>query len=120
MGDTWVHLRLCRECGHVGCCDDSKNKHATKHFHATKHPIMTSPTRAAREAQMFPLLEPEEVARLRRFGAQRHYANGTRISETGKQMPGLLLVLSGTGEGAAAVAQIHPFPAKQPSVPAHA
>ena len=38
MGDTWVHLRLCRECGHVGCCDSSKNKHATKHFHATKHP----------------------------------------------------------------------------------
>jgi len=57
---------------------------------------LTSPTRAAREAQMFPLLEPEEVARLRRFGAQRHYAKGTRISETGKQMPGLLLVLSGT------------------------
>jgi uncharacterized UBP type Zn finger protein len=42
MGDTWVHLRLCRACGHVGCCDDSKNKHATKHFHATKHPIITS------------------------------------------------------------------------------
>ena len=42
MGDTWVHLRLCMECGHVGCCDDSKNKHATKHFHATKHPIMRS------------------------------------------------------------------------------
>jgi hypothetical protein len=37
MGDTWVHLRLCRACGHVGCCDDSKNKHATKHFHASKH-----------------------------------------------------------------------------------
>lgn len=42
MGDTWVYLRLCRECGHVGCCDDSKNKHATKHFHATGHPIITS------------------------------------------------------------------------------
>ena len=42
MGDTWVHLRLCRTCGHVGCCDSSKNKHATMHFHATKHPIMTS------------------------------------------------------------------------------
>jgi hypothetical protein len=41
-GDSWVHLRLCRTCGHVGCCDDSKNKHATKHFHATKHPIITS------------------------------------------------------------------------------
>lgn len=41
-GDSWVHLRLCRQCGHVGCCDDSKNKHATKHFHATGHPIITS------------------------------------------------------------------------------
>jgi len=42
MGDSWVHLRLCMQCGHVGCCDDSKNKHATKHFHATTHPIMRS------------------------------------------------------------------------------
>jgi len=42
MGDSWVHLRLCRACGHVGCCDDSKNKHATQHFHSTKHPIITS------------------------------------------------------------------------------
>ena len=41
-GDTWVHLRLCLECGHVGCCDSSKNKHATKHFHQTKHPIVRS------------------------------------------------------------------------------
>lgn len=30
------------ECGHVGCCDDSKNRHATKHFHATQHPIIRS------------------------------------------------------------------------------
>jgi len=42
MGDRWVHLRLCLECGHVGCCDSSKNKHATKHFHATKHPVVRS------------------------------------------------------------------------------
>ncbi|HEV7716286.1 MAG TPA: UBP-type zinc finger domain-containing protein [Steroidobacteraceae bacterium] len=42
LGDTWVHLRLCRQCGHVGCCDDSKNRHATKHFHSTHHPIITS------------------------------------------------------------------------------
>jgi uncharacterized UBP type Zn finger protein len=41
-GDTWVHLRLCLICGHVGCCDSSKNRHATKHFGATKHPIMRS------------------------------------------------------------------------------
>lgn len=41
-GDTWVHLRLCRTCGHVGCCDDSRNRHATKHFRTTHHPIITS------------------------------------------------------------------------------
>ncbi len=39
-GSEWVHLRLCRICGHVGCCDDSPGKHATKHFHATRHPII--------------------------------------------------------------------------------
>ncbi|UVK42773.1 UBP-type zinc finger domain-containing protein [Mesorhizobium sp. AR07] len=39
-GSEWVHLRLCRTCGHVGCCDDSPNRHATKHFHATRHPII--------------------------------------------------------------------------------
>ncbi len=42
MGDEWFHLRLCLTCGHVGCCDQSKNKHATKHFHKTKHPIIQS------------------------------------------------------------------------------
>jgi uncharacterized UBP type Zn finger protein len=42
MGDEWVHLRLCLSCGHVGCCDDSKNKHATKHFRKSKHPVVSS------------------------------------------------------------------------------
>lgn len=42
MGDDWVHLRLCETCGHVGCCDDSKNKHATKHAHTTGHPVIKS------------------------------------------------------------------------------
>ena len=42
VGDDWVHLRLCLVCGHVGCCDSSKNKHATKHFHASRHPLMRS------------------------------------------------------------------------------
>ena len=41
-GDEWVHLRMCLECGHVGCCDSSKNRHATKHFHATHHPVIAS------------------------------------------------------------------------------
>ena len=42
LGSKWVELRLCLECGHVGCCDSSPNRHATKHFQATKHPIIRS------------------------------------------------------------------------------
>lgn len=38
----WVHLRLCLTCGHVGCCDTSIHKHATKHFHKESHPIIAS------------------------------------------------------------------------------
>src|SRR5262245_28145551 len=42
IGSEWVHLRTCLTCGHVGCCDSSPMRHATHHFHATKHPIVTS------------------------------------------------------------------------------
>jgi len=42
LGDSWVHLRECLSCGHVGCCDNSKNKHATRHFRETGHPIIQS------------------------------------------------------------------------------
>jgi uncharacterized UBP type Zn finger protein len=42
MGDTWVHLRACLSCGTVGCCDQSKNRHATKHYHDTGHPLIQS------------------------------------------------------------------------------
>ena len=41
-GDWWVHLRLCLTCGHVGCCDSSPNKHASKHAKETGHPIVES------------------------------------------------------------------------------
>jgi uncharacterized UBP type Zn finger protein len=41
-GGTWVHLRLCLSCGHVGCCDDSPNRHATRHFRDTGHPVVRS------------------------------------------------------------------------------
>ena len=41
-GDRWVHLRTCQECGHVGCCDSSPNRHATAHFHADAHPLVRS------------------------------------------------------------------------------
>jgi uncharacterized UBP type Zn finger protein len=42
IGGTWMHLRLCTGCGHVGCCDSSPNRHATKHFNQTRHPIIKS------------------------------------------------------------------------------
>ncbi len=41
-GDAWVNLRMCSSCGHIGCCDSSKNRHATKHFQSTRHPIVRS------------------------------------------------------------------------------
>jgi uncharacterized UBP type Zn finger protein len=41
-GGRWLHLRLCLICGHVGCCDQSKGQHATKHYHATQHPLIRS------------------------------------------------------------------------------
>jgi len=44
-GDPWLHLRICLECGHVGCCDSSKNRHARAHFHETNHPLIQSAER---------------------------------------------------------------------------
>jgi CPA1 family monovalent cation:H+ antiporter len=41
-GTTWVHLRMCLSCGHVGCCDSSVGKHADRHFHESAHPVMRS------------------------------------------------------------------------------
>jgi len=41
-GDKWLHLRICLECGHVGCCDDSPNHHATAHARESGHPIIRS------------------------------------------------------------------------------
>lgn len=42
LGETWVQLRVCLTCGHVGCCDSSRNRHITKHYRATGHPIVRS------------------------------------------------------------------------------
>lgn len=42
MGSSWVHLRLCLTCGHVGCCDQSRHKHATAHFNEAGHPLIRS------------------------------------------------------------------------------
>jgi len=42
IGGTWVHLRMCLECGQIGCCDNSPNRHATAHFRETGHPLIRS------------------------------------------------------------------------------
>jgi hypothetical protein len=42
IGGRWVHLRLCMTCGHVGCCDSSPNRHASKHAAAEQHPVVRS------------------------------------------------------------------------------
>jgi uncharacterized UBP type Zn finger protein len=42
VGGQWVHLRVCLDCGHVGCCDSSPNRHASAHNHASGHPLITS------------------------------------------------------------------------------
>ncbi|MEV7775729.1 UBP-type zinc finger domain-containing protein [Kitasatospora sp. NPDC086791] len=41
-GAVWVHLRRCLTCGHVGCCDSSTSKHASRHYEATGHPLIAS------------------------------------------------------------------------------
>lgn len=41
-GGRWLHLRMCRVCGHVGCCDSSPNKHASAHYAAVGHPVVSS------------------------------------------------------------------------------
>jgi uncharacterized UBP type Zn finger protein len=42
IGSSWVHLRMCMKCGQIGCCDDSPNRHASKHAHEVSHPIIRS------------------------------------------------------------------------------
>jgi hypothetical protein len=42
IGSTWVHLRMCESCGHIGCCDSSPNRHARVHANTTEHPIVRS------------------------------------------------------------------------------
>ena len=42
IDSSWVHLRTCQTCGHVGCCDSSPHKHATAHWHGTEHPLVRS------------------------------------------------------------------------------
>lgn len=53
-GDSWVHLRICLTCGHVGCCDDSPNRHATAHARDTEHPAVASFERGEQWAFCYP------------------------------------------------------------------
>ena len=41
-GGRWVHLRMCRTCGHIGCCDSSPAMHASAHHRADGHPLISS------------------------------------------------------------------------------
>ena len=54
LGDGWVHLRVCQTGGLVGCCDNSKNQHATRHFHETSHPVIISAELRERWAWCYP------------------------------------------------------------------
>ena len=53
-GGPWLHLRTCQECGGTRCCDDSPNRHATKHAKATKHPVIASAERGERWMYCYP------------------------------------------------------------------
>ena len=54
VGDRWVHLRTCQACGRTLCCDSSPNQHATKHSHATQHPVIASAERGERWLYCYP------------------------------------------------------------------
>jgi hypothetical protein len=60
MGGKWLHLRLCLECGHVGCCDSSPNRHASAHARGTGHPIV----RSIQPGEQWSWCFPDELAML--------------------------------------------------------
>ncbi|MBV9659712.1 MAG: UBP-type zinc finger domain-containing protein [Acidimicrobiales bacterium] len=63
-GSRWVHLRLCLSCGHMGCCDNSPRRHATAHWHASRHPVIRSAEPGEEWAWCYPdelMLVPIEV-----------------------------------------------------------
>jgi len=64
IGGTWLHLRMCQSCGHIGCCDNSPNRHATAHFHASKHPVI----RSAERGEEWSWCYEDEVAMVLRAG----------------------------------------------------
>jgi hypothetical protein len=54
IGASWVHLRTCQECGGMRCCDNSPNKHSSKHARATSHPVIASAEPGERWLYCFP------------------------------------------------------------------
>jgi uncharacterized UBP type Zn finger protein len=74
-GSTWVHLRLCMQCGHVGCCDSSPNKHATAHFHQSRHPVIKSFEPDEQWAYCYPHDATVEFAGLKGESPPRHYSS---------------------------------------------
>jgi uncharacterized UBP type Zn finger protein len=54
IGSSWVHLRVCQECGGTRCCDDSPNRHATRHADATRHPVIASAESGERWLYCYP------------------------------------------------------------------
>jgi Zn-finger in ubiquitin-hydrolases and other protein len=88
-GAWWFHLRRCAECGHIGCCDSSPNQHASKHYAATGHPIITSFEPSERwfyaialknpsPARSFPLLTAVRWINRRRDRPERCLQTGKR------------------------------------------
>jgi len=79
-GGTWVHLRLCLACGHVGCCDNSPGRHATRHYHTTHHPVIKSFEPREDWAWCYP--DEEMVDSMPTFPAEspaRHYSPGSEL-----------------------------------------
>ena len=73
-GGEWVHLRLCMTCGHVGCCDQSPNTHATKHARHTHHPVIRSYEPGEDWAYCYPHdAAVEELPAKRGEAATQHY-----------------------------------------------
>jgi len=63
VGATWVHLRMCLACGHIGCCDNSPHRHATVHFRESGHPLV----RSAEPDEAWAWCYVDEVGFARRF-----------------------------------------------------
>jgi hypothetical protein len=53
-GDSWVHLRTCQTCGTTLCCDNSPNRHATRHAHASMHSVIASAEKGERWLYCYP------------------------------------------------------------------